>query len=79
MNILPGSRAVNKTDIPRCNAELKQGLVLMNGSLPESHLNPGMHHFAHTGQYTKSHGLLTILWMMGFERSGNLVVCSYLF
>ena len=50
------------------DVSVKKGLVLLSGSLPEGSINPGLHHFIHDGQYTGSHFLLPILWMMGFER-----------
>ena len=68
LGILPGSRSVDKEKIPRVNREVILGLVLLTGSLPISHINPGGHHFVHTGGYTFTHALLSILWMMGFER-----------
>ena len=77
MNIVPGSRAINKAQIPRFDAELKQGLVLINGSFPESQLNPGGHHFSHTGDFTGTHGLLDKLWIMGFERFVPNLYCQY--
>ena len=67
-NILPGSRGIFKSNVPKINTDLTCGLVLVNGSLPEDHLNPGMHHFSHYGRYTFTHGLIRILWMCGFER-----------
>ena len=68
LGILPGSRSVDKTKIPRLDREVLRGLVLMTGGLPIGHFNPGAHHFVHFGGYTFTHALLSILWMMGFER-----------
>ena len=68
MGILPGSKTIDKTKIPRLQLEVIRGLILLSGAMPISHLHPGGHHFSHTGKYTGTHGLLTILWMMGFER-----------
>ena len=62
------SRSIDKQLVPVAGAEVKRGLVLFNGCLPEDGINPGAHHFGHTGQYVGSHGDLGILWMMGFER-----------
>ena len=68
MKILPGSRTFDKTQIDRLQAELIMGLSLLSGCLPVCQLNPGMHHFVHFAEFTKTHGLLHLLWMMGFER-----------
>ena len=78
LNIFPGSKTIDKTKIPRYDVDLIKGLVLLNGCLPVHHLNPGMHHFGHYGGYTDTYGLLTILWMMGFERfvSCGLILLS---
>ena len=69
LGVLPGSHTVDKRSLPRIHGELVRGLSLLEGSLPSSHLNPGMHHFVHYAQYTKTHGLLRNYWMFGFERS----------
>ena len=68
LGILPGSRSVDKAKIPRLDGEVLRGLVLMTGGLPIGHFNPGAHHFVHFGGFTFTHALLSILWMMGFER-----------
>ena len=68
LRILPGSRSVDNTILLRVNGEVIRGLVLFTGALPIGHFNPGAHHFVHTGGYTITHALLSILWMMGFER-----------
>ena len=68
LGILPGSFGVDKRDIQQVHTELIRGLVLLEGCLPLSHLNPGMHHFVHYAEYTASHGPLRLHWMMPFER-----------
>ena len=68
LNLLPGSRAVDKARIKKMHADLVLGLVLLEGCLPTSHLNPGMHHFVHYAEYVRTHGPLRIFWMMAFER-----------
>ena len=68
LRILPGSRSVDKEKIPRLSREVILGLILFTGALPIGHFNPGAHHFVHFGGYTFTHALLSILWMMGFER-----------
>ena len=73
MGILPGSKTLNKKQIPRLQREVIRGLVLLSGAMPIGHLNPGGHHFCHNGQYSGTHGLLSNLWMLGFERSVCIV------
>ena len=68
LNILPGSRTVQKSSTPRAHRDLIRGLALLEGSLPVSHLNPALHHFVHYAQFTATHGLMRKLWMMSFER-----------
>ncbi len=68
MKILPGSRTFDKTQIKKLHAELIMGLSLLSGCLPVCQLNPGMHHFVHFAEFTQTHGLLHLYWMMGFER-----------
>ena len=68
MNILPGSRSVDKKLTPLLHRQVIFGLLLLSGAFPESHVNPGAHHFTHNGKFTLSHTILSILWMMGFER-----------
>lgn len=68
MNILPGSRTVSKKLTPLLHRQVIFGLLLLSGAFPESHVNPGAHHFTHNGKFTLTHTILSILWMMGFER-----------
>ena len=68
MNILPGSRVLDPTQIACIHTALIIALCLLEGCLPVPHLNPGLHHLSHYAQYTLSHGCLRILWMMCFER-----------
>lgn len=68
MNVVPGCHTVKKNEIARMHTELIRGLVLLEGSLPVSHLNPAMHHFVHYAEYTRTHGPPKLYWMMGFER-----------
>ena len=68
LDILPGSRTVDKRKIKEIHSDLIRGLCLLEGCLPLSHLNPALHHFSHYGQYTLTHGSLRIFWMMCFER-----------
>ena len=68
LGILPGSRAVVKTEISKAHNDIIKGLVLFEGCLPASNLNPAMHHFVHYSQYTRTHGPLRTFWMFYFER-----------
>ena len=68
LGILPGSRSVRKGDLDDVQRFLLLGLALLEGAFPKSHLNPGLKHFVHYVEYTKTHGILRILWMMAFER-----------
>ena len=68
MNILPGSRAVHIAGLDQAEVDLKLGLSLLEGCFPVSHLNPGLKHFVHCPEFTRSHSILRILWMMAFER-----------
>ena len=68
LGILPGSRSVLKSSIPRAHSDLVRSLCLLEGVIPTAYLNPGLHHFVHYAEYTNSHGLLTKFWMMVFER-----------
>lgn len=65
---LPGSHTIDKRDLKRIAKELIRGLSLLEGALPISILNPGLHHFVHYALYTSTHGLLRIFWMFCFER-----------
>ena len=75
LGILPGSRSVAKDGFGGMDHELKLSLSLFEGAIPPSHLKPGMKHFVHYVDCTKSHALLRILWMMAFERCVLLKIC----
>lgn len=68
LGILPGSRSVAKDGLDAVHRILILGLVLLEGAFPPTQLNPGMKHFVHYPAFTKTHGILRILWMMAFER-----------
>jgi hypothetical protein len=68
LNILPGSRAIDKRELNEIHSDLVKGLCLFEGCLPISHLNPGLHHFVHYAQYTRLIGLMRWYWMLCFER-----------
>jgi len=68
LNILPGSRSVVKADLSGIKRILTLGIVMLEGAFPKSQLNPGLKHFVHYPEFTGTHGLLRILWMMAFER-----------
>lgn len=68
LGILPGSRAINRAEIDAIEKDLIRALVLLEGCVPVTYLIPSMHHLVHYGEYTKTHGILRIYWMMAFER-----------
>lgn len=76
LGVLPGSFVVNKVDVRKCHTDLIRGLVLLEGCLPLSQLNPAMHHFVHYAQYTLTHGSLRAFWMMAFERCVRVKVIT---
>ena len=72
--ILPGSRTVEPDELDDIHADIILGLCLLEGCLPVDHLNPGLGHVKHLAQYTSTHGLLRILWMMFFERYATCMI-----
>ena len=68
LGVLPGSRTFDKRSVKRIHGELIKGLCLLEGCLPISFLNPGLHHFAHSVNYTRIMGLKRWAWMLCFER-----------
>lgn len=74
LGVLPGSRVIDKRKLKEIHKALIRGLSLLEGALPPSHLNPGMHHFVHYVLYTQTHALLRVFWMFGFERFVLLIV-----
>ena len=75
--ILSGSRTIDKREIADIHSDLVCGLCMLEGCLPASHLNPGLHHFVHYGTYTLTHGCLREYWMMCFERCViKCTICS---
>ena len=68
LRILPGSPTVVKALITTIQRDLVRSLCLIEGCTPIDHLKPVMHHYVHYGGSTKLLSILTILWMMGFER-----------
>ena len=73
--VLPGSHVLDKRLLKRIHKQLIRGLCLLEGCLPLSHLNPGLHHFVHYCQYAATHGLLRVYWMFAFERFVCIHVC----
>ena len=45
-----------------------KGLSLYEGATPIDDMTPISHHFVHYGEFTPTHAILSILWMMDFER-----------
>ena len=52
LGVESGSRVVNKASLDDVRADLIRGLVMLEGSLPSSMINPAMHHFTHYGDQT---------------------------
>ena len=73
LGVEPGSRVINKKLIPHLGAEVRRGLVLLEGSLPVASLNPIMHHFVHYGRQTARAGILWWFAMWGFERHNKKI------
>ena len=69
----PGARAIDKREIPSMKAALIKGLVLLEGSFPVDHLNPGLKHLVHYGRQTANKGLLDWYSMFSFERNNKRV------
>ena len=53
--------------------DVGRGLVLLEGSFPVDHLNPGLKHLVHYGPQTGSRGLLDWFAMWSFERNNKRV------
>ena len=68
IGVEPGQRALFKEAIPKMRDLVVRGLVLIEGSFPIDHLNPGMHHLVHHPEQTGLVGILMWLAMFAFER-----------
>ena len=68
LGILPGSPVVVKTHVPGIHRDLVKALCLLEGCVPIDFLKPFFHHFEHYAEFTTTHGILVLLWMMAFER-----------
>jgi len=53
--------------------DVVKGLVLLEGSFPVDHLNPGLKHLVHYGQQTAKNALLDWYSMFCFERNNKRV------
>lgn len=69
----PGARVVDKRQIPVWRRDVILGLVLLEGSLPVDHLNPGLKHLVHYGRDTAKKGSLDWFAMFVFERNNKRV------
>ena len=58
VGVIPGSRVILKKAVPRLQKELLLGLVLLEGALPVSLLNPALHHLVHYATQTGKIGSL---------------------
>lgn len=71
----PGSFVIAK-DPELCRMwgqQLIRGLILLEGSFPVAHINPGLHHMVHYAAQTVVLGLLRWLGMQAFERNNKRV------
>ena len=59
---------VIKAVIPSIQRDLAVAMALLEGCGPIDHQKPCFHHFEHYAEFTTSHGILVVLWMMAFER-----------
>ena len=69
----PGSHVLDKESLDDVRADLIRGLVMLEGSLPPSIINPAIHHFAHYGDQTARMGVLRWLSMHCFERHNKKI------
>ena len=58
VGVMPGSRVILKKAVPRLHKELLRGLVLFEGCMPVSLLNPALHHLVHYATQTEKIGSL---------------------
>ena len=61
LGVLPGSRVIDKDALPDLKEALVRGLVLLEGSLPVSTINPALHHLVHYACQTSRLGSLRYL------------------
>ena len=73
IGVLPGSHALNKSELDQIHQDLIRALVLLEGCLPIVYLIPTMHHLVHYVDYSKTHGILRFYWMMAFERYNKYI------
>ena len=73
IGVLPGSHALNKSELDQIHQDLIRAFVLLEGCLPIVYLIPTMHHLVHYVEYTKTHGILRSYWMMAFERYNKYI------
>ena len=65
---MPGSPTVVIAKIVEADRDLIRSLALLEGCMPVDHLKPIMHHYVHYGAKTAKFGILSVVWMMCFER-----------
>ena len=69
----PGLFSIKKSTIPNIGQDLVLGLVMFEGSIPESTLNPAAHHFAHYPDQTADIGILWWISMRSFETNNKRI------
>jgi len=65
------SQVVDKSKINALGTQLLEGLVMLEGSFPVSHLNPALHHLVHYAAETARVGSLGWISMNAFERNNK--------
>ena len=73
LGIEPGSHCLDKMAIKEAGKALVLGLVLLEGCLPCSHLNPALHHLVHYSYMVTYVGALRWFSMFSFERNNKKV------
>ena len=58
VGVMTGSRVILKKAVPLLHKELLRGLVLLEGAMPVSLLNPALHHLVHYATQTEKLGSL---------------------
>ena len=68
LGILPGSRFLERRRLTELQRQVLRGLILLEGSMPECHLNPLLHRLVHYVSITAAFGLMWWFAMYAFER-----------
>lgn len=69
---------MNKLVIGAADRRLRNGVAILEGSMPVSVLVPSLHRFLHYGKQTKKFGRLESIAMWGFERFNHRFKTCYI-